>query len=124
MPGTLHRLDRDGTHRAQFDKNKKKIYKTQNVCGICGQPVDMSLKFPNPMSKSIDHIIPIVRGGHPSDIDNLQLAHLSCNRAKSDGVSGVGSSNTKGKSTQNTQNNGILPNRILPQSIDWQNYKA
>ena len=76
----IKRLDRVGTHRSQFDKNRKKIYATQTICGICGKPVDFSLKFPDPMSPTIDHIIPVAKGGHPSDIDNLQLAHFYCNR--------------------------------------------
>ena len=42
----IKRLDRVGTHRSQFDKNRKKIYATQTICGICGKPVDFSLKFP------------------------------------------------------------------------------
>lgn len=42
----------------------------------------MALKFPDPMSPSVDHIIPIARGGHPTNIDNLQLTHLSCNQTK------------------------------------------
>jgi len=44
----------------------------------------MSLKSPDPMSPSVDHIIPLNKGGHPSDINNLQLAHWICNRMKSD----------------------------------------
>ena len=36
------------------------------------------------MSPVIDHIIPVAKGGHPSDISNLQLAHWCCNRQKSD----------------------------------------
>lgn len=78
------RPDRSGTHRAQFDKNKKKIYATQTTCGICGKPVDFNLKYPHPLSPCIDHIVPVSKGGHPSDIDNLQLAHWTCNRQKSD----------------------------------------
>ena len=35
-----NRPDKDGTHRGAFEKNKKKIYATQTVCGICGKPVD------------------------------------------------------------------------------------
>ena len=49
------RPDRDGTHRGMFDKNKKKIYATQTVCGICGMPVDFSLRYPHPLSPCIDH---------------------------------------------------------------------
>ena len=76
------RADHDGKHRATFDKNKKRIYATQSICGICGKPVDFSYKSPHPLSPCIDHIIPVSKGGHPSDIDNLQLAHFACNRAR------------------------------------------
>jgi 5-methylcytosine-specific restriction endonuclease McrA len=63
-----NRPDRDGTHRAQFDKNRAKVLATREVCGICGRPVDKTLKWPHPFSPTVDHIIPIDRGGHPSDI--------------------------------------------------------
>lgn len=109
------RPDRDGTHRKVFDRNKQVIYKTQTVCGICGKPVDMELPYPHPLSKCIDHIIPVSKGGHPSDIDNLQLAHWTCNRQKSDKL---------------YEKNGLVlnedeavSNRLLPQSMDWGTFK-
>ena len=77
-----NRPDQNGTHRGAFKKNKKRVYATQDTCAICGKKVDFSLKYPHPLSASIDHIIPIAKGGHPSDIDNLQLAHWCCNRQK------------------------------------------
>ena len=49
-----NRPDKDGTHRGAFEKNKKKIYATQTVCGICGKPVDFSLKYPHPLSPYMD----------------------------------------------------------------------
>lgn len=82
------RLDHDGQHRRQYEINKKKIMASQNICGICGKPVDKTLKYPDPMSACIDHIIPIAKQGHPSDISNLQLAHWCCNRSKSDRLAG------------------------------------
>lgn len=102
------------THRGAFDKNKKKILATQSVCGICGQPVDFSLKYPHPLSACIDHIIPIAKGGHPSDISNLQLAHWTCNRQKSDKL-------IEKKDILNDESD-IISNRILPQSMDWSTY--
>ncbi len=102
-----NRPDKDGTHRAQFDKNKKRIYATQTVCGICGKPVDFKLKYPHPLSACVDHIIPVDKGGHPSDIDNLQLAHLTCNRQKSDKIF------RKEPETQ------VVSNRVLPATYDW-----
>lgn len=50
-------------------------------CGICDETVDMDLKFPDPFSPSVDHIIPSSRGG-THDPENLQLAHLWCNWIK------------------------------------------
>ena len=84
MSSNKNRPDQDGAHRAAFDKNKKRIYATQTICGICGREVDFSFKYPHPLSPCIDHIVPIAKGGHPSDIENLQLAHWICNREKSD----------------------------------------
>ena len=107
------RADKTGSHRATFEKNKKKILATQSICGICGKPVDKSLKYGDPMAPTIDHIIPIAKGGHPSDIENLQLAHWTCNRQKADKL-------FKNKEAREPQ---VLGNRNLPQSMDWTKYR-
>src|SRR5690625_4155836 len=107
------RADRKGAHRANYERNRKRILATQNTCGICGHPVDFSLKSPHPMSPTIDHIIPIAKGGHPSDIDNLQLAHWTCNRQKSDKIF-----------RQGHKTKQVVGNRVLPQSTDWINYNS
>lgn len=115
---TALRPDRWGEHRRAFDRNSKKIIKTQDICGICGKPVDKTLRYPNPMAASVDHIIPISRGGHPSDIDNLQLAHWTCNRQKSDRLMRSGSG------TAAADDKALITNRNLPQSRDWSTYNA
>ena len=51
------------------------------ICGICGKKVSKALEHPNPRSASLDHIIPLSRGGNHIRI-NVQLAHLGCNRKK------------------------------------------
>ena len=107
------RLDKKGAHRANYERNKKRIMATQNTCGICGHPVDFSLKPPHPMSPTVDHIIPVAKGGHPSDIDNLQLAHWTCNRQKSDKIF-----------RQKQETKQAIGNRVLPQSMDWMNYNS
>lgn len=53
------------------------------VCGICGKPVNPKLKWPHPKSASLDHIIPLARGGSHTR-NNVQLAHLRCNLVKQD----------------------------------------
>lgn len=114
MAKNYDRVDRFRGHRAQYNHNKKKILATQTVCGICGKPVDKSLKYPHPMSPTADHIIPIDRGGHPSDLDNLQLAHFICNRYKSDKLVKV----------QYVDGPKVISNRDLPQSMDWAAYRS
>lgn len=52
------------------------------VCGICDATIDPGLAWPDPWSQSLDHIIPVARGGGHI-IENLQLAHLRCNIRKS-----------------------------------------
>lgn len=110
------RADKQGAHRTAFEKNRRRILQTQDICGICGKPVDKSLKYPDPMSACIDHIVPIDKGGHPSDISNLQLAHMCCNRAKSDKL--------MQEATKHDQGDAAISNRILPQKIDWKAYKS
>lgn len=107
-----------GTEEYKFKRAKAKILQTQEVCGICGRPVDKGLKYPHPLSATVDHIIPLAKGG-TNDAGNLQLAHWCCNRQKSDKMEienrvGDGS---KGKRK-------VLNNRVLPQTMDWSNYKA
>ena len=112
-PKYNHRADHKAGHRSEYERNRQIILKTQDICGICGQPVDKTLKYPDPMSATVDHIIPINRGGHPSSIDNLQLAHFRCNRLKSDNFM-----------RQRNTDAEVLGNRNLPLSMDWMQYRA
>lgn len=114
MANKPRRADRQGQHRTAFEKNRKIIMATQDVCGICGLPVDKSLRYPDPMAPCVDHIIPIARGGHPSDLSNLQLAHWFCNRQKSDKLL---------RSVAKDQDDDS-DNDDLPQSRDWLAYRS
>lgn len=58
------------------------VIANSDVCCICGQPVDKTLKKPDPMSPSVDHIDPLSRGGAEHDPANLRLAHYGCNSRK------------------------------------------
>ena len=51
------------------------------ACGVCGGPVDPSAKGRSSAAPSLDHIIPISRGG-PHTLANAQLAHFGCNAGK------------------------------------------
>lgn len=115
------RTDREKGQRTVYDKNRKKILMSQEVCGICGHPVDKNLKFPHPFSATVDHIIPVSKGGHPTDIENLQLAHNRCNRLKSDNLTVL--EPTKPKTIEKKEE-GRPYNRDLPLFIDWRLYNT
>jgi hypothetical protein len=53
-------------------------YGNKGICQLCFQPIDLTLDYPNPMSFSIDHIVPVSLGG-THKLKNLQSAHLLCN---------------------------------------------
>ncbi len=62
----------------------RQIYEHDDwTCGICGLPVDQALTYPHKMSASLDHVIPIARGGTHTK-GNVQCSHLVCNVLKGD----------------------------------------
>ena len=104
-----YRPDKDGKAKSTFEKAKKIIFASQSVCAICGRPVDFDRRFPDPYSPTVDHIIPISKGGDPASLENLQLAHLQCNRIKSS------------KTVELRIKEKHVSNRDLPLSCDWTN---
>lgn len=105
--GRTFRPDQSGWAKSSFQKAKKIIFSSQSVCGICGRPVDFSKVFPDPWSPTIDHIIPVSKGGDPASLENMQLAHSWCNRQKSSKLIEL---QVKEKHSDN---------RDLPLSCDW-----
>ena len=78
--------------------------------------VDFSYRYPHPLSPTVDHIIPVAKGGHPSDLDNLQLAHRCCNREKSDKLFA--------RVFAQSDTDKLISNQLLEQHADWINYRA
>jgi hypothetical protein len=58
------------------------------ICGICGLKIDKKLKWPNPLSISHDHILPLSKGGDHT-YGNIQPAHLRCNLSKNNRISNM-----------------------------------
>lgn len=98
--------------RVEFESNRRKVIAGASVCAICGQPLRPDLRFPDPLSTVVDHIIPVSKGGHPAALDNLQAAHAMCNRAKSDKLIPKLDAETQKRAE-------VISNRDLPWAIDW-----
>lgn len=62
------------------------IFERDNwVCGICGGHVDPGLVWPDPWSATLDHVVPLSKGG-PHTRANTQLAHARCNLSKGNSI--------------------------------------
>lgn len=51
------------------------------VCGICTEPIDPNVRYPDHECASLDHVIPLSRDGEHSRA-NTQASHLRCNKSK------------------------------------------
>lgn len=80
----------DGSHRRRARRHgvtyepvdRREVYVRDGyVCGVCLELVNPELQFPHPLSASLDHVIPISKGG-PHLYWNVQTAHLWCNLMK------------------------------------------
>lgn len=54
-----------------------------HMCMLCWTPLDMQAAYPHPKSPTIDHIVPLAKGGTHTP-DNVQAACARCNVRKSD----------------------------------------
>lgn len=78
--------------RARLEQVESEPYSTDEIaerdgfrCGLCRRKVNMALRRPNPRSASIDHIVPLSKGGDDTRT-NVQLAHLDCNVRKNNAM--------------------------------------
>lgn len=55
------------------------------ICQLCDEPIDPGLAWPDPMSKTLDHVLPLATGG-THEPANVQLAHALCNCIKGDRI--------------------------------------
>ncbi len=65
------------------DRYRKQLQRGQPPCALCNTPIDYQAHYLDPNSYTIDHIVPLNAGGKDI-LSNLQPAHRSCNRTKSD----------------------------------------
>lgn len=55
------------------------IAQSGGICLLCGQPIRLDLPGTHPQGPTLEHRIPVSRGGHPYHPANLSASHLSCN---------------------------------------------
>jgi 5-methylcytosine-specific restriction endonuclease McrA len=55
--------------------------RSDGICGLCENPISLERSHPDPLSFSVDHIVPLALGGTDLLV-NVQAAHLRCNLSK------------------------------------------
>lgn len=146
-----NRPDKDGADRTIFMRYRNRIlteFKDDGYinCGICGLPINLSLSHPHPWSLTIDHVIPIAKGG-TTRAENLQPAHFKCNRQKGEhltitlddinklreeqgaprinavtNIGYIGTLTLKEQQSAAAQNDLDKARRGLPQSVNWRTF--
>lgn len=70
------------------DVNRRRVFESDGWrCHICGKRVKRTATAPDPMAPTIDHVIPLARGG-THEPSNCRTAHFGCNSSKSDAGGG------------------------------------
>ena len=85
-------LDYQGRVKAR----KRLLAMAPPTCPLCGRPIDYSLDWyvdptdgkrkRHPMSPEVDEIVPISKGGSPTDMENLRVVHRVCNQKRGNGT--------------------------------------
>ena len=90
-PSTWNDTGRDAYHRRRARQRDTKTgspvrreaigFRDGWICQICLESVDPALAYPDPRSPSLEHVVPLSRGG-AHDPSNVVIAHLRCNLSK------------------------------------------
>lgn len=56
-----------------------RVKREEDHCCWCELPVDKDLPGTHPAGPSVEHLVPLSRGGSLLDRANVALAHLGCN---------------------------------------------
>lgn len=87
-----HREKRVGKHRRRAAKRNafvanvspRKVYERDRWrCHLCGRKVWRTVAVPHPLAPTIDHLVPLAKGG-THEPANCATAHFLCNATKSD----------------------------------------
>ena len=84
MPTPNQRMDsRRWKNTVTRERHRLERHPEQAVCWLCGNTIDMQLPTSHPMSFTLDHIVPLARGGNLHG--EVRPAHRSCNSARGNG---------------------------------------
>lgn len=74
--------DRQSINNSAWRKLRAQVLREEDVCYICGRPVDKTLAGTAPMGPQVDHVVARSEGGAVFERSNLHLVHSRCNQRK------------------------------------------
>lgn len=77
-----------GLHSVPQHTRRKILVRDGWRCYLCLKSIDPTIRWPHPMSPSVDHVKPVSAGGS-SEPSNLRATHWHCNEEKGDALPGV-----------------------------------
>lgn len=72
--------NRNGHKRREL---RARILREEDLCALCGHPVDKALHYLDPGAPEVDEILPFSYGGSPVERANTRLTHRWCNQQRS-----------------------------------------
>lgn len=74
---------RNPRRRAGRDALWRRVKSLGRPCWICGLPIDPSVPAGHPLSFELDELVPVSKGGSPTDMRNTAGSHRVCNQWRS-----------------------------------------
>lgn len=65
-----------------WQRLRARVLAESTHCAWCDRPLRPDLAWPDPLSSTVDHVVSLEEGGHPTARANLVAMHLGCNSAK------------------------------------------
>lgn len=88
VEGWLEKKNRRARHNARKygvvvdDVNLFEIFEREGwMCCVCGDPIDRSRRHPDRLAATIEHVVPLSRGGGHVE-GNIRVSHHTCNERK------------------------------------------
>lgn len=66
----------------EWERLKDVVCPPGSICWLCGKPIRFDVPPRHPLSRSVDHVVALKLGGHPTALSNLRPAHYGCNSSK------------------------------------------
>lgn len=77
---------RKGRGGREWERLKDLVCPPGSVCWLCGKVIRFDVPPRHPLSRSVDHVVALELGGHPTALANLRPAHYGCNSSKGIGT--------------------------------------